>query len=227
MCFRLCSHYTAGYLFMAPREAILYSVWTPTCIQHVTLHFGDRRGTARRSVSEITPPQRFLRLNRSPIRYGFLGGAQAIRYTVNIALPFIQFPDNWKFQAVSSIDEFEMNESEIFNDAIRFQQLYVCLLDLDPCIDVTCHYHSLCKAFGPNDARCVCLDSCPTYKEPVCSSNGTTYDNKCLFEQEVCLNRLNFTVQHPGSCEGQPFRCLFCSGQRAPFHRILLTLLDW
>ena len=102
-----------------------------------------------------------------------------------------------------------MNESEIFNDAIRFQQLYVCLLDLDPCIDVTCHYHSLCKAFGPNDARCVCLDSCPTYKEPVCSSNGTTYDNKCLFEQEVCLNRLNFTVQHPGSCEGQQFCCLF------------------
>ena len=83
--------------------------------------------------------------------------------------------------------------------------MYVCLLDLDPCIDVTCHYHSLCKAFGPNDARCVCLDSCPTYKEPVCSSNGTTYDNKCLFEQEVCLNRLNFTVQHPGSCEGQQF----------------------
>ena len=83
--------------------------------------------------------------------------------------------------------------------------MYVCLLDLDPCIDVACHYHSLCKAFGPDDARCVCLDSCPTYKEPVCSSNGTTYDNKCLFEQEVCLNRLNFTVQHPGSCEGQQF----------------------
>ena len=75
-------------------------------------------------------------------------------------------------------------------------------LDLDPCIDVTCHYHSHCEAFGPHDARCVCVNSCPSYKEPVCSSNGTTYDNKCLFEQEICLHRLNFTMQHPGSCEG-------------------------
>ena len=74
--------------------------------------------------------------------------------------------------------------------------------DLDPCIDVTCHYHCLCKAFGPHDARCVAEDSCPSYQEPVCSSNGTTYDNECLFRQEMCLLRLNFTVQHPGSCEG-------------------------
>ena len=55
----------------------------------------------------------FLRVNRSPIRYGFRGGAQAIRYGVNIALTFIQFPDNSKFQAVLSIDEIEMNESEM------------------------------------------------------------------------------------------------------------------
>ena len=76
------------------------------------------------------------------------------------------------------------------------------LPDLDPCIDVTCHYHCLCKAFGPHDARCVAEESCPSYQEPVCSSNGTTYDNECLFRQEMCIMRLNFSVQHPGSCEG-------------------------
>ena len=74
--------------------------------------------------------------------------------------------------------------------------------DLDACIDVLCDYHAICKAFGPFDARCVCIDSCPSYKEPICSSNGTTYDNTCLFKQEMCLLQLNFTVQHPGSCEG-------------------------
>ena len=75
--------------------------------------------------------------------------------------------------------------------------------DLDPCKDVLCDYHhGLCKAFGPYDARCVCIDSCPSYQEPVCSSNGTTYDNTCLFKQEMCLLQLNSTVQHPGSCEG-------------------------
>ncbi|XP_078382509.1 uncharacterized protein LOC144665196 [Oculina patagonica] len=78
--------------------------------------------------------------------------------------------------------------------------------DLDPCIDVTCHYQCLCKAFGPRDARCVSVDSCPSYQEPVCSSNGTTYDNECLFQQEMCQLQLNFSVQHPGSCEGFPFQ---------------------
>ena len=104
---------------MAPREAIRYSVWTPTCIQHLTLHFRDWRGTVSRSVSEITPLQPFLHVNRTPIRYDFRGGAQAIRYTVNIALTFIQFPDNSKFQAVLSIDEIESNESEMMpSDAL-------------------------------------------------------------------------------------------------------------
>ncbi|CAH3133263.1 unnamed protein product [Porites lobata] len=78
--------------------------------------------------------------------------------------------------------------------------------NLDTCIDVLCDYHGLCKAFGPYDVRCVCIDSCPQYQDPVCSSNGTTYDNRCLFKQEMCLLQLNYTVQHPGSCEGFPFQ---------------------
>ena len=56
---------------------------------------------------------RFLRVNRSPIRYGFLGGAKGIRYRVNVALTFTQFPGNSRFQAVLSIDEIELNESEM------------------------------------------------------------------------------------------------------------------
>ncbi|CAH3179090.1 unnamed protein product [Porites evermanni] len=83
---------------------------------------------------------------------------------------------------------------------------YLIIGDLDACIDVLCDYHAICKAFGPFDARCVCIDSCPSYQEPICSSNGTTYDNTCLFKQEMCLLQLNFTVQHPGSCEGFPFQ---------------------
>ena len=77
------------------------------------------------------------------------------------------------------------------------------MLDLDPCIEVTCGHYGYCKAMGPHDARCICVDRCPSYQEPVCSSNGTTYDNKCLFEQEMCSLQLNFTIQHPGSCEGK------------------------
>ena len=36
-----------------------------------------------RSVTEIAPPQPFLCLNRSLIRYDFRGGTKAIRYSVH------------------------------------------------------------------------------------------------------------------------------------------------
>ena len=80
---------------------------------------------------------------------------------------------------------------------------FFALQDLDPCLHVTCYFYGLCKAFGPHDARYVCLDRCPSFHEPVCSSNGTTYGNECLFKRETCLLRRNFSVQHPGRCEGK------------------------
>jgi len=74
--------------------------------------------------------------------------------------------------------------------------------DLDPCINVSCKYFAVCKAFGPKDARCICVDNCPSFEEPVCSSNGTTYDNECVFQREMCHLKANFTVYHPGDCTG-------------------------
>ncbi|XP_031571637.1 uncharacterized protein LOC116305805 [Actinia tenebrosa] len=81
---------------------------------------------------------------------------------------------------------------------------YAVIGDLDPCIGKSCDYFAVCKAFGPTDARCVCVDTCPSYNEPVCSSNGTTYENECVFQREMCNRRENFTNYHPGSCNGFP-----------------------
>ncbi|XP_068741931.1 uncharacterized protein [Montipora capricornis] len=81
---------------------------------------------------------------------------------------------------------------------------YAVIGDLDPCINVSCKYFAVCKAFGPSDARCICVNNCPSYEEPVCSSNGTTYDNVCTFRLEMCYLRANFTVYHPGFCTGFP-----------------------
>ncbi|XP_068703631.1 uncharacterized protein [Montipora foliosa] len=83
---------------------------------------------------------------------------------------------------------------------------YVIVGDWDPCLNVTCEHYCVCNAFGPFSARCVSIENCPSTQEPICSSNGTTYDNKCLFEQEMCLLQLNFSIQHPGSCEGFPLQ---------------------
>ncbi|PFX14672.1 Fibrillin-1 [Stylophora pistillata] len=81
---------------------------------------------------------------------------------------------------------------------------YAIIGDLDPCINVTCDYFAVCKAFDAFDARCVCEENCPSYEEQVCSSNSTTFKNKCIFELEMCRLKSNHTLYHPGSCTGFP-----------------------
>ena len=79
--------------------------------------------------------------------------------------------------------------------------------DLDPCINVTCDYFAVCKAFDAFDARCVCEENCPSYEEQVCSSNSTTFKNKCMFELDICRLKSNHTLYHPGSCTGKKYIC--------------------
>ena len=80
---------------------------------------------------------------------------------------------------------------------------FFCPKDIDPCTNVTCDYHAICKAFSAFDARCVCDDNCPSYEEPVCSSNSTTFKNKCFCLLDICRRKSNHTLYHPGSCTGK------------------------
>ena len=75
--------------------------------------------------------------------------------------------------------------------------------DLNPCLNVYCPSFGVCKTFSAHEARCVCYENCPSYQDPVCTSNGTTYDSKCLYELSYCRGLDNNTVYHPGSCEGK------------------------
>ena len=59
-------------------------------IRYVTIHFQDRSGAASlrcKNRAEISDPF----VNRSPIRYSYCVGAQAIRYSVDIALNSLKF----------------------------------------------------------------------------------------------------------------------------------------
>jgi len=81
---------------------------------------------------------------------------------------------------------------------------YVVTGDLNPCLNVYCPPFQVCKAFGAHEPRCVCDENCTSYKDPVCTSNGTTYDNICLYKLSQCRGLDNNTVYHPGGCEGFP-----------------------
>ena len=76
------------------------------------------------------------------------------------------------------------------------------LIDLDPCLDVVCEKFAVCRAFGPYDARCVCVTECPSVEQNVCASNGKSFNNVCLFQLDVCQTKGNFTYYHHGSCRG-------------------------
>ena len=75
--------------------------------------------------------------------------------------------------------------------------------DLNPCLNVHCPRFGVCKTYSAHDARCECFDQCPSYQDPVCTANGTTYDNKCWHELSYCRELENNLVYHPGSCEGR------------------------
>ncbi|KAL9962239.1 hypothetical protein ACROYT_G031321 [Oculina patagonica] len=81
---------------------------------------------------------------------------------------------------------------------------YAVIGDLNPCLGVNCPSFGVCKTFSAHEARCVCYEDCPSDQDPVCTSNGTTYANKCLYELSYCRGLDSNTVYHPGSCEGFP-----------------------
>ena len=74
--------------------------------------------------------------------------------------------------------------------------------DLNPCLNVHCPRFGVCRTYSAHDARCECDDQCPSYEDPVCTANGTTYDNRCWHKLSYCRGLENNLVYHPGSCEG-------------------------
>lgn len=66
-----------------------------------------------------------------------------------------------------------------------------------------CPSFGICKTFSAYESRCVCYEDCPSYQDPVCTTNGTTYDNQCWYELKYCRGLEKNSVYHPGSCEGK------------------------
>ena len=100
----------------------------------------------------------------------------------------------------------------------KLKQPLCCFSSLaseNPCKFSMCRYpRPVCKAVGKK-ATCQCRKKCPRHYDPVCASNGETYNNMCLLELTACLledtgmpaGKLTYLAN--GNCTGRK-----CGGSR-------------
>lgn len=84
---------------------------------------------------------------------------------------------------------------------------------------------SWCQVVQENGVRvpmCVCPQSCPRQRAPVCSALGKTYGNECLLHKEACRKRRRTALAHTGPCLVSRAKCTEEELGQFPYR-----LLDW
>ncbi|XP_068184219.1 SPARC [Antennarius striatus] len=70
--------------------------------------------------------------------------------------------------------------------------------------------------------KCVCPQSCPRQRAPVCSVVGRTYGSECLLHKEACRKRRHISLAHTGLCLVPKGKCTQGELSQFPYR-----LLDW
>ncbi|CAG6016742.1 unnamed protein product [Menidia menidia] len=70
--------------------------------------------------------------------------------------------------------------------------------------------------------KCICPQSCPRQRAPVCSVVGKTYGNECLLHKEACRKRRRISLAHSGPCLVPKSECTEEELGQFPYR-----LMDW
>lgn len=56
------------------------------------------------------------------------------------------------------------------------------------------------KPDGSTVCECPREEDCPDVNDPVCGTNGKTFDNECKLKAESCATGIEVGVKHKGEC---------------------------
>jgi len=75
------------------------------------------------------------------------------------------------------------------------------ILSTDPCRNVFCTKGRMCVVNEDRTTRCVCPDSCPDKKEPVCSVYLREFSNACELHKFACRIGIMMGIERKGKCD--------------------------
>ncbi|CAG7734118.1 unnamed protein product, partial [Allacma fusca] len=76
-----------------------------------------------------------------------------------------------------------------------------CSSGVNPCESRTCRGYESCAINRFGIAQCTCAMKCDPVVQPVCGSDGKTYDNYCELTYASCREARNIVMDYRGTCE--------------------------